>query len=410
VAERGQVGPGAAYALIRSRGFGPYFFGNAISATGTWFQNLAAQLLVYRQTHSSFLLGVLAFSTFAPSLLLAPVAGSIADRVDRRRLIATAQGCSLVLAATLAGLTAAGLAPAVVVIAFGLALGTSAGFSIPASQALVGSLVPPEQLTSAVALNSMTYNLARAIGPALGGITVAAIGIAAAFAINALSFVALLVGVLLTRPRPVQRAAERTGALESLRLVRRDPVLLALLVIVALAGAATDPVNTLAPAYARAFGRPDTSAGFVIAAFGVGAVVAGLLWAGRGTASRRRIVVTLALLGLGVALFSVTPSLPVALVFLAIGGFGFLSSNTAATARLQLRVPESQRGRIMALWAIAFVGIRPLASLLDGAVASTFGVRAAGVVLAVPVLVTAGAMFLLDRRRRLRSARAEAAA
>jgi MFS family permease len=157
-------------------------------------------------------------------------------------------------------------------------------------------------------------------------------------------------------------------------------------------------VNTEAPAFANAFGHPDTWAGFIIGAFGAGAVSAAFLVAGRVAGSRRRMALTLGALGLGVGLFSITPWLPLAFVFLVLGGFGYLSSNAAATTRLQLGVPPSQRGRIMALWSVAFLGLRPVASLTDGAIAGTVGVRAAGVVLALPALL-ASAVALWTLRR-----------
>lgn len=167
--------------------------------------------------------------------------------------------------------------------------------------------------------------------------------------------------------------------------------------MVAAVGFASDPVNTLAPAFAHAFGHRDTVAGFVIGAFGAGAVVAALVVAGRVAGSSRRLAATLALLGLGVLAFSLSPWLPLAFVFLFLAGIGYLASNTSATTRLQIGVGESERGRIMALWGVAFLGLRPLASLIDGAIAATFGVRPAGVILALPALIGAALILVLSR-------------
>jgi MFS family permease len=392
------TGPGEALRLIRHRNFGPYFVGNASSATGTWFQNLAASLFVYRQTHSPFLLGVLQFANFIPVLLLAPWAGSAADRFDRRRVVLVSQVVATSLSAVLAALAWAGLARVWVVMACALGLGVVSAFAAPASQALIGDLVPRAELQSAVALNSMTYNLARAAGPALAALSVRKLGIPASFAINSASYLVLVAGVLVVRTAPRRRASRaETRLSESLRLVRDQPRLLAFLLIVTAVGFASDPVNTEAPAFAHAFGRPDTDAGYLIGAFGGGAVAAAFLLAGRVTGSRRRMLTTLVLLGTGIAAFSLTPWLPVGLGFLAVAGFGYLASNTSATSRLQLEVAEHQRGRIMALWSVAFLGLRPVASLADGAIAGAFGVRTAGVVLAVPVLALAGAIYFLQR-------------
>jgi MFS family permease len=393
-----RTGPREAARLIASRDFGPYFIGNALSASGTWFQSLAAALLVYRETGSEFLLGVLGFAQFVPLLVLAPWIGAAADRFDRRRLILVAQLVATALATGLAVLAWLDVATAGVVIGFTLAIGIATAAATPASQALIASLVPPRDVASAVGLNSMTYNIARAAGPTLAALVVATLGIPAAFTINAASYLFLVVGVALARPRPQERAA---GARlrESIALVRREPRLAAFLLVVMLVGFASDPINTLAPAFAEEFGHPDTWAGFIVGAFGAGAVTAAFLLAGRVTGSRQRLGATLALLGAGVALFALTPWLALALPILFVGGVGYLASNTAATARLQLEVEESQRGRIMALWSVAFLGLRPFASVLDGALASAFGVRVAGVVLAVPALLAATTLLTLARRR-----------
>jgi MFS family permease len=405
VPDRAAAGPSAAFSLIRHRNFGPYFVGNAASASGTWFQNLAASILVFRLTHSPFLLGVLNFANFVPVLVLAPSAGSVADRYDRRQVLLTTQLVSAALSAILAGLAWGGLARVWVVIVFALGLGVMSAFSAPTSMALVGGLVPLEHLGSAVALNSMTFNLARAIGPVLAGVSVSTLGIPASFAINSASYLLLVLGVLVVRPAERIRASRaETRLRESLRLVRAQPELLALLLIVTAVGFGSDPVNTEAPAFARAFGRPDTEAGFIIGAFGAGAVAAAFLLAGRVTGSRRRMILTLSMLGAGMVAFSVVRWLPVGFGLLAVAGFGYLASNASATSRLQLGVEERHRGRIMALWSVAFLGFRPAASLLDGAVAGAFGVRAAGVVLALPAFACAAAILAAPRLVRYRSA------
>jgi MFS family permease len=331
------VGPAAAFALIRQRNFGPYFAGNALSASGTWFQNLAAALLVYRLTHSAFLLGVLNFCQFAPVLALAPWAGSAADRHDRRRLLFAAQTTAAVLAATLAVLAWSGLAEAWVVILFALGLGVTSATSIPSQQALIASLVDRRDLPTAVALNSMTYNLARAVGPVLGAVSVEYLGIPASFLLNSLSYLVFVAALIAIRPRPQETASRETFRLrDGLGLLREDPRLLAFLIVVAAVGFASDPVNTLAPAFAHAFGYHDTVAGIIIGAFGAGAVTAALFVAGRVAGSRRRLALTLALLGCGVIAFAVSPWLPIGLLFLYVAGFGYLASNTSATTRLQL--------------------------------------------------------------------------
>ena len=388
--------------LIAHRNFGPYFVGNAASASGTWFQNLAAGLYVFERTHSPFLLGVLQFGNFVPVLLLAPWGGSAADRFDRKRLLLVTQVGATVVSGVLAVLAWEGRVSVALVIGCAVCLGVASAFSAPASQALIADLVPRSDLQSAVALNSMTYNLARAIGPALAGLSVDRLGYAPSFAINAASYLVLVLGLLVVTPRAHELASRGQARLrESLRIARRQPRLLAFLLIVTAVGFASDPVNTESPAFAHAFGFGRNHlrlwSGFIVGAFGAGAITAALLLAGRVAGSRRRMMITLSLLAAGIVGFSLSPSIWVGFVFLAIGGFGYLASNTSATSQLMLGVADHQRGRIMALWSVAFLGLRPIASLADGAIAGAFGVRAAGVALAVPALLGACAIYFLRR-------------
>lgn len=389
----------AAVRLIRDRNFGPFFFGNALSASGTWFQNLAASLYVFEQTRSPFLLGVLQFGNFIPVLLLAPWGGSAADRFDRRKLLFVTQILAMAVSSVLAVVTWTGHVSVGIVMGTAVALGVISAFSAPAAMALPSDLVPRDDLQGAVALNSMTFNLARAIGPTLAGVCVDQLGYAASFSINAASYLGLAVGILAVTPAPRRLASRAESRLrESLRLAIAEPRLLAFLLIVAAVGFASDPVNTESPAFADAFGVADEQlrivSGLIVGAFGLGAVAAAFLIAGRAAASRREMTKTLLVLAGAIAGFSLSPVLPVAFVFLAIAGFGYLTSNTAATSRLLLGVDESQRGRTMALWSVAFIGLRPLASLADGGIASLTGVRVAGIALAVPCAAAAVVLLL----------------
>jgi len=393
---------------MRRRTFGPYFLGNALSASGTWFQNLAAALLIFRQTHSELLLGVLNFSQFIPILVLAPWAGGAADRWNRRSLLLVSQSVAIVLSGGLGLLAHFDLASPGVVIGATVGLGVVSAFSAPAQQALIATLVEEPEVPTAVALNSMTFNLARAVGPATAAVAVEYLGIPAAFGLNAASYLLFVGALLLIGPQPQELADRSVGHMRaSLDILRRRPQLVVFLLIVAAVGFASDPVNTLAPAWAHAFGRKDTVAGYIIGAFGAGAVTAGFVVAGRVGGTRRRMFSTLLLLGGGMVVFALTPWLPLALPVLFVAGIGYLASNTHATSRLQLGVEPWERGRIMALWSVAFLGLRPFASILDGAIASAFGVRVAGVLLALPALACAGWMVVRARTRGWGPARAE---
>jgi len=266
--------------------------------------------------------------------------------------------------------------------------------------AMVASLVDRADVPQAVALNSVTFNLARAIGPITAAAVIAAYGPSVAFAVNAGSFVLFVGALLVIRPRPQQRAS-RPSFRDSLELVRRNRQLALYLLVILVISFSTDPVNTESPAFAHAFGFHTSWAGVVVGAFGAGAVAGAFLDAGRLTGTRRRMAVTLGLTGGGMLLFSVSPWFGLALVLLACSGCGYLLSNASATSRLQLGVEEHERGRIMALWTVAFLGIRPIASIVDGAIAGTLGVRAAGVVMAIPALLGAAVAANLVRVRLL---------
>jgi MFS family permease len=345
-------------------------------------------------------LGLLNFAQFIPILVLAPWAGGASDRWNRRNLLFVTQSCAIALSAGLGILAALKLAPAPVVIADALALGVVSAFSAPAQQALITQLVDEPEVPTAVALNSMTFNLARAIGPATAAVAVQYLGIPAAFGLNAASYLVFIAALVVIGPHAQELAERPRSQLRaSVEVLQQRPQLLIFLIIVAAVGFASDPVNTLAPAWAHAFGHQDTVAGFIIGAFGAGAVTAGLVVAGRVGGSRRRMFATLLLLGGGMVAFSLTPWLWLGLPILFVAGFGYLASNTHATSRLQLGVEPWQRGRIMALWSVAFLGLRPFASLLDGLIASQFGVRYAGVILALPALACAGWIALRARTR-----------
>ena len=372
--------------------FAVFFSGNLLSNCGTWFQNIALALLMYRLTRSSFWVGAVNFAQFIGVVLLAPWAGSLADRIDRRRLIVATQIGATVASAALAWLIAVGVDSRVVILGLTFALGATAAFATPALQAVIPALVPREDLGAAIAMNSVTFNLARALGPVAGAYVVARLGIPWAIGLNALSYVALAAAMGLVRvdTRPHGRSAN-ARLRESVALVRRDERLLILLLIVAAVSLTMDPVSTLTPAYAtRYFHRPDTYAGLLIGAFGVGAVIGSVIPLQEAAHPGRRIALMLAVLSGGMLAFAILPTAAAALPALGIAGFGYLIGQTSATTELQLAVADRERGRIMALWSVAFLGTRPIAALIDGGLAVLLGPRVATILLALPTVAAAG--------------------
>ncbi len=349
------------------------------------------------------------FAQFAGVVLLAPWSGSAADRFNRRALIIATQVGATVVSAALAAAVAAGWGTLPVIVALALALGLTTAFATPALQAVLPALVPREDLGAAVAMNSVTFNLARAVGPVAGALVVARFGIPWAIALNALSYLALAAAMLVVHVAPSQmHGGDPPRLRDSIRMVRDDHLLAMLLVVVAAVSITIDPVSTLTPAFAtRFFHRPDVWAGYLIGAFGVGAVIASVVPLREGGAPMRRIASTLLLLGAGMIAFALVPSLVAVFPILAAAGFGFLIGQTSATTLLQLEVADEERGRVMALWSIAFLGSRPLASLADGGLASLLGARIATIIMALPTLAVAA--VLLARKWSVRRRRAAAA-
>lgn len=386
---------------LRLRNFWPYFVGNLLSNCGTWFQNIAQAILIYRLTGSTFLVGVVNFAQFVSAFVLTPWAGSAADRFDRRRLILVTQLCATAVSALLAALHGAGLATAPVVIGLVTLLGITFAFAVPAIQAMIPDLVEREHLPSAMAMSSITFNGARAIGPVLGAGVVAQWGIGPAFALNAVSYLALVAGLLAVRPRQAAGTAPATvfRMRDSLRLVRDDTALLALLMVVAAISISQDPVSTLTPGFSsEVFDRADTMTGLLVGAFGAGSTLAAATAASRARDPVRLVAPGCVLMGVAMVGFAVAPSLPVAFVALLVAGYFFMLTNTGATTSLALEAAPEQRGRVMAMWSFCFVGTRPVASLADGALASALGLRAAGIALTVPVVAAGVAMAVLRRR------------
>lgn len=382
---------GSPFRVLTSRQFGTYFLGSSLSNVGTWFQNIAAGLLVYELTRSTLLVGAVNFAQFVGSIVLAPWAGGAADRFDRRKLLMISQAGAASVGVLLAALTIANLVTPAIVVGAALLLGLALAFMVPALQALVPLLVADEDLDAAVSLNSVSFNLARAVGPVMGALVVERAGFGVAFGLNAASFLAFVAALAIVRPRPQRRVrGPRPRLRESIRMVRDVPTWSALLVATTVISVSTDPVNTLTPELVLdVYGGTQGDVGLLVGAFGGGATLTALTLTG--WIRRRRLAMPGALLvqGGGMVLVGLAPGLGVALAGMAVSGGGFLAGITRSTVRLQSEVPDGSRGRVMALWSVAFIGTRPIASLLSGVVAELAGARVATIVLAAPVLVTA---------------------
>ena len=270
--------------LLVDRHFGPYLAGNALSSIGTWFQNLAASLLIYELTGSTLMVGVVNFAQFVGALVLAPVAGSAADRFDRRYVLMVSQAVAAAVAGALAVVTIAGHVTAPLLVASTALLGLALAFFAPSMLSLVPLLVPREDLDTALSINSASFNLARAVGPVLAAAAIARLGYGPAFAINATTFAVFVVLLVAVRPRPNVRAApgSRPRLRDAVALVRETDAVVPLLVVVAVCSIAIDPVYTLTPELAiDVFGGDETTTGLLVGAFGTGAVLTAVFAASR---------------------------------------------------------------------------------------------------------------------------------
>lgn len=380
--------------LIREPRFGPYIVGNFTSNIGNWFQNVAAGIVVFQLTGSNTLVGTVSVLQFLATLLLSPWSGALADSFDRRKLLILAQCISATGAMGLAiwvGLEGVEGLPGVwPVLAASGVIGLGFAVGISAMNALVPALVQRPDLEDAIALNSSSFTLARAVGPALGGLVVAAAGAGWAFGINALTFLPLIIVLLLIRPRHIERDGDGDRSVRAgFAYVRERPSMLWIVLATLTVGWAGDPVNTLAPAYADMFGLDETFVGLQVAAFGAGAAVMSLFV---GMLRRRLPLETttrtgIVVLAAGLLGFATAVHEAVVLLSLFVAGIGFLLGVTTTNSNLQHRLHEDMRGRVMALWSMAFLGSRPIAGLIDGVVADLVSPRVGVLSAVVPLLV-----------------------
>jgi MFS family permease len=394
---------------LRHRNFRLLWIGQLVSLTGRWMQSVAQGWLVLRLTDSPFYLGLVGFSTFLPVLLFALVAGVAADRFPRRQALLWTQGAAMVLALALAALTWVDLVRPwqIVLIAFGV--GVTGAFDIPIRQSFVQDLVGREDLPNAIALNSLAFNGARLLGPAIGGFVLAAYGEETVFLINGLTYLAVLAGLLMMRLDLAQRARRaRSWAGEIIEGLRwalhntRARVYLTLIVVTSVFGF---PYSILLPAFARdVLGADSRGLGLMMGATGLGAVIGALIIANRKGMARTGLAVARAvtLLGCALVLFSLSRSFWVSMILLFLIGLAMMVQLASTNTALQLMAPGELRGRIVSLFMLAFMGMAPLGSLLAGAL--TRVVDTPGAVLVGGAVCLVAGVWLLLRLPALRRA------
>jgi len=387
---------------LQHRNFQLYFAGQLISVAGTWMQIVAQAWLVYELSHSELMLGIVGFAAAIPALLVSPWAGVVVDRVSKRNLLVVTQASAMVLAFILAVLTFTGLVQVWEIIALAAIMGVVNAFDGPARQAFVVEMVGREDLPNAIAINSMMFNGARVIGPALGGLLLATVGAAWCFFINGVSFLAVIVCLLLMRLTPRTRILEIgspwTDLKRGLRYVLLNRSIFALLMLALIFSMFGISYNTLLPAFVDQVLHTDaTGYGLLNAFIGIGAVIGAFLMARygeRGQRGRWLVWVDLAFPFILMA-FGYNANFSLALL-LAFGlGVGFMLTFTIINTLLQTNVDDQMRGRVMGLYTLTFFGFAPFGNLAIGTLAERWGMSFTILLSAACSLILSASVILL---------------
>ena len=357
--------------MLSQRSVGAYILGMALNNTGTWVKDLAAVILLYQLTGSTTVVATVAVAGYGSSFVLAPFGGVLADRLDRVRLLHVIHLSQAAASAALAVLVVAGRATPLVVFLLLLLMGFGKSLAMPVLHAVIPSLVEEVDLAPALTLQSLTFNGTRAVGPAIGALATAAFGPAVAFGISAATFAAFSVCMLFVQVSDRHGGGGEQGPRGVMVAALRDPRIRFLLIGMAVAGAISDPLITLGPSLADAYGRGPSYAGFLVAGFGVGSLFAAPFVAPtrQRFGSVRTGAIGLVLVCAGFWSLVLSTNADFSLAAATLVGAGFLIVTTDFTTTLQLLLPSSVRGRVMSLWTVAYFGSRPFAALASGAVA-----------------------------------------
>ena len=380
--------------------FRRFVAGQGISLVGTWMQSIAQGWLVLELTHSAFAVGLTGTLATLPILLFTLYGGVVADRVDKRRFIMLLQTIMLLEATTLAVLTLTHQVTVYWIWGLAALFGLATAFEVPARQAFLVELVPPKDLVSAAAINSTTYNLARVFGPAIAGVIVAAAGPGAAFAVNALSYVAVLIGLSRIQKQYLPKTSTtRLSVFTGLRFIGASPTLAALawqMVLLTVFAGSFIPILAVYAREQLQVGAPGY--GLLTSAIGVGAAIGAITMGAMSSRFHRArvAVVASAVLGVMVVLLALVHAMSLALPLLAVAGAAMASQGIVTATGLQLAAPSELRGRVMAVYSFVVLGLAPIGAFQAGFVAEHLGVGWS--------IGISGAIFLvgtLIQRRRL---------
>jgi MFS family permease len=395
-------GIGRGLVAMRHPNYRRYWLGQIGSLIGVWMQSVALPWLVLQLGGSAFQLGLVMAFLFGPSMVVAPLGGVLADRVDKRRTLVIVNLVAMAQASVLFALTLTGVVEIWHVYALAMVAGVVGAVEMPLRQAFVAELVPREDLVNAIALSSTSFNLSRVIGPAVAGLTIAAFGVASNFGINALSYVSVIVGLLRVDPGRLYRAARpevfpsvRASLAEGLGYARRTPNVLWPLVLLGGTAALAMNFQTLLPLFSHsALGMDAQGYGALFAAIGAGSLAGSL---GLAFMSSQRPMKRL-ILGGGAAFLALTFALGFArspaVAYFLVAGIGLASMLMINTINVTIQnsVPDALRGRVMALYVTVFAGSAPIGGLFAGSLAEAFG---APVAFSIGAAAAAGVLALV---------------
>jgi MFS family permease len=407
------------FSSLASFNYRLFFWGQLISVSGTWMQTVAQSFLVLQLTNSGTDLGLATGARFVPVFLFGPWGGLIADRLNKRRVLYATQTLSGALALAFGILVGTHAIRMWMVYLLAVALGFVNVFDNPARQSLISELVPRPLLRNAVTLNSVTVNIARIFGAALGGGIASVLGLALCFDINAASFAAVVLSLAFMsaaqmtsgEPEPREPGQIRAG----LAYVRTEPELLVPLFMVAVIGALAWEFPISLPLVARSvFHGGAGTYGAMTAVMGAGAVVGGLVAAAHKRIRRRGLSIAAIGWGIAITAAALAPTMPLEYAALVFVGYGSISFNSLAKTALQLSASPGMRGRVMSLWGVAWLGSTPIGGPIVGWIGEEVGARWALIVGGVPTIavgiVTYPILVRVDRRRAERRAEAARAA
>src|SRR5579883_481032 len=393
----------AAVRALGSRNYRLFFIGQSISLIGTWMTRIATSWLVYRLSDSAFLLGLVSFAGQIPAFFFAPIAGVWIDRWNRRRTLVWTQALSMIQSLALAGLALGHVIDIWSLALLTLMKGLINAFDMPARQAFVVEMIDDRaDLGNAIALNSSMVNGARLIGPAIGGIVIAAVGEGYCFLIDGVSYIAVIISLLLMTVRPRAVAVERKRVFEELaegwRYVIESAAIRSILGMLALVSLIGMPYQVLMPMIAGnvLHGGPHTL-GFLMGMSGVSALASAISLALRRSVVGlgRMIAISSGVFGVGLIAFGLSRSLWLSLPLMLATGFGMMQQMAASNTILQTIVADDKRGRVMSFYTLAVLGITPIGSLIAGSLASKIGAPAT-LILGGSVVAAAAAVFTLQ--------------